>query len=349
MSLAVSDFGPIVDTTTKDGLIPKVADNVLYKSPLLMRFLKRRQAAQAWGEVTGKSVIFPIKYQKSTQGGWYSGFDTFATNQSNTRVLAQLYPKQLYWSVGASGIQIAVNKGPDGVLDFLSTEMSSVADDMADTLCDGLYSAGTGTSNKEITGLQAAVNDGSDTATYAGLARGTYTTWVSYEDDDSEAINRADLAALFDGAQTGSEKPTIIVTTPAIWTTLEGLAMGTISFNNPMSGLSREYGTMTDAGVSRGQTGELGFTTLFFRGVPVVADEKCTSGRIYLLNENHIGMAFWPYPDFPGYVTKSEYNGFCWTGLKMPTNQDASVGQLLFYGQLVTDACRTHSYAYNKS
>lgn len=345
----MSDFGNIVDTVTRDGLIPKVTDNVLLGNVLTMRLLSMRKPAQHWGEVTGKFVQFPIKYQASTQGGWYSGFDTFSTNQMNTRVNAILYPKQLYWTVGASGIQVAVNKGPEGILNFLATELRSVADDMLDTLGTGLYSDGTGTSNKQITGLDAAVDDGNGTATYAGLARSTYTTWVSNIDSSSNTVTRAELAASFDAAQIGSDRPTLIVTTPTIWSTIEGLAMGTISFNNPIQGLSREYGTMTSAGVQKGQTGELGFTSLFFRGVPVVSDEKCTSGRLYMLNENHIGLAMWPYPDFPGYTTKPEYNGFGWTGLKVPTNQDASVGQLLLYTQLVTDAVRTHSYMTNKS
>lgn len=345
----MSDFGNIVDTVTRDGLIPKVTDNILNGNVLAMRFLTKRQPAQHWGEVTGKSVIFPIKYVASTQGGWYSGFDTFVTNQVNTRVLATLYPKQLYWTIAASGIQVAVNKGPEGVLNFLATELKSVADDMTDTFGTGLYSDGTGTSSKQLTGLDAAVDDGNGTATYAGLARATYTTWVSNLDSSSNAISRAEIAASYDAAQIGSDQPTLGVTTPAIWTTIEGLAMGTISFNNPLNGLAREYGTVTRAGVTKGQTGELGFTSLFFRGRPIIADEKCTSGRFYWLNENHIGLATWPYPDFPGYVTKPEYHGFCFTGLKMPTNQDATVGQLLLYAQLVTDACRTHSYMTGKS
>jgi len=347
----MSTFGDIVDTVTRDGLIPKVTDNVLLGNVLAMRMLTNRKDAAAWGEVTGKFVQFPIKYQASTQGGWYSGFDTLATNQMNTRVNALLYPRQLYWSVGASGIQIAINKGPEGILNFLATELRSVADDMLDIFGTGLYSDGTGTSSKQLTGLDAAVDDGNGTATYAALARATYTTWVSNIDSSSNAITRAELAASYDAAQIGSDQPTLGVTTPAIWTTIEGLAMGTVSFNNPIMGMSKEYGTMTRAGVQKGQTGELGFTSLFFRGRPIVSDEKCTSGRFYWLNENHIGLAMWPYPTeiFPGYVTKPEYNGFCWTGLKVPTNQDAAVGQLLLYTQLVTDACRTHSYMTNKT
>lgn len=345
----MSDFGNIVDTVTQDYLVPKVTDNVLNGNVLAMRMIQKRRDSQAWGEVSGTQILVPIKYTTSSSGGWYSGFDPFVTSQVNTRVNATFKPKQLYWTVGASGIQVAVNKGPQGVINFLTTEMKSIADDMMDTFGTGLYSDGTGTSSKQLTGLDAAVDDGNGTATYAGLARGTYTTWVSNLDSSSNTITRAEIAASFSAAQIGSDHPTIGVTTPAVWDTIEGLAMGTISFNNPIGNFSREYGTMTRVGVVKGQTGELGFTTLFFRGVPIVGDEKCTANRFYWLNENHIGLAMWSYPDFPGYVTKPEYYGFCWTGLKLPTNQDATVGQFLFYTELVTDACRTHSYMTGKS
>lgn len=325
-----------------------MTDNILAGNVLAMRMLKGQKPGKAWGSVSGTQILVPIKYQVSTSGGWYSGLDPFVTNQINTRVSATFTPKQLYWTVGASGIQVAVNKGPQGVLDFLATEMKSCADDMVDTFGTGLYADGTGTANKQITGLDAAVDDGT-TATYAGLLRTTYTTWVSTLASAAGAMLRAELATGFNAAQIGSDSPTLGITTPAIWNTIEGLAMGTVSFNNPLPGLSREYGTIGRNGVTRGQGGELGFTSLFFRGVPIAQDEKCTAGRFYWLNENHLGLAMWPYPDFPGYVTKPAYNGFCWTGLKMPTNQDASVGQFLFYTQLVTDACRTHSYMTGKS
>lgn len=255
----------------------------------------------------------------------------------------------MYWTVAASGIQVAVNKGPQATLDLLTVEMDSVAADMLDTLGTGFYSDGTGTSSKQLDGLDAAVDDGNGTATYAGLARSTYTTWVSNLDSSSNTITRAELAASFDAAQIGADVPNIGVTTPTIWTTIEGLAVGTIQMNTPMPGLGKEYGQVGRNGITKGQGADLGFTALFYRGRPIVSDEKCTSGRFYWLNENHLGLATWAYPDFPGYVTKPNYNGFCFTGLKIPTNQDATVAQFLFYAQLVTDSCRTSSYMTGKS
>lgn len=344
-------FGTKVTTITQDKIVPAVIDNYFGGNVLTMRMLKGQRAAHSWGKVGGTSLKIPIKYTASSSGGWYENWDTFKVNQTAVRTQAEFKMKQMYFSVPVSGAQLGVNKGEAQVLRLLTTEMDSVASDMLDTFGTGLYSDGTGTSNKQLTGLQAAVDDGNGVATYAGLARGTYTTWLSDLDSSSNTITRAELAASHNAAKQINATPTIGVTTETIWNTIEGLAVGTVSFNNPIGtgGLAKEYGTMTRAGVRRGQAGELGFTTLFFRGVPIVADPKCTSGYFYFLDENHIGLGRWPYPDSMGYVTKSNYHGFAWTGLKVPTNQDATVGQFLFYGDLITDSCRAHSYMTGKS
>lgn len=337
----MSDFGNFVDTVTQDRIIPKVTDNVLNGNVALLRFLGKNRRT-----TSGTELKLPIKYQSSTSGGWYSNFDTFDTSQKNTRAPATFKPKQIYFSVPISGIQVAVNKGPEKVLDLLSTEMQSVSDDMADTLGTGFYSDGSGTSSKQLTGLAAAVNDGTDTATYAGLLRSTYTTWVSNEDASSNSITLAEIGASFEAAKHGTDAPTIAFTTPAIFSTIESLLQATLQWNNPVT----PYGKVTREGVERnGETGVFGVDALFYRGKPIVADEKCTANTFWWINERHMWIYTWPYPDFPGYVAKPNYNGFAWTGLKLPLNQDASVGQFLFYGQLVTDSCRSHSYMTGKS
>jgi len=332
-------FSSFVTSVTQDKYVPKVVDNVLNGNVLCLRFL---QNPRPWG--SGHLLRVPIKYQTSSAGGSYSGFDSFSTSQQNTRTWATFDPKQNYFSVVLSGIQRAVNKGDAAVLDLLATEMSSVADDMADGLGTQMYSDGSGNSYKDIQGLAAIINDGTDTATYGGLSRSTYTTWLSDEDADSEAITLADLRASYDAATHGTDHPTIIVTTPAIWTTYEGLLSATINYHSQVQGYPKmtRFGIKRDAGT--GQTGDVGFDTLFFRGIPLVADEKCTTGYVWLINEKHLWFSTLAHPDFP-----VREKGFAWTGLQRPTNQDASVGQFLLYGNMAADSCRTHAYQKAKT
>jgi hypothetical protein len=261
----------------------------------------------------------------------------------NTRTKATFDPKQVYGSVVISNIQQAVNKGDAAVLDLLATEMDSVAADLADEIGTQLYADGTGNSSKDFDGLDAAVDDGNGTATYGGLARGTYTTWVSTYTSNSGAISISNLQSAFDSAKIGNDAPTLVVTTPAVWRTYEGLLQATINYLPQVQGYPKlnRFGISRNAGT--GQTGDIGYDSLFFRGIPVVSDEKCPSGKLWVLNERHLWFAKLAHPKY------GENHGFAWTGLKEPTNQDAEVGQFLLYGNLIADSCRTHAYMTSKS
>jgi len=333
-------FSAFVTTVTQDKFIPKVVDNVLAGNVLCLRFLGN---SRPWG--SGHKLVQPIKYQSSTSGGSYSGFDTFSTTQVNTRVNAEFDPKQNYFSVVISGIQQAVNKGDAAVLDLLATEMDSVAADMANGIGTQMYSDGTGNSNKDIIGLNAIIDSGT-TTTYAGLLRSTYTTWVSPHTSNTGALTIANLQSAYDSAKIGNDAPTLVVLHPSEWTTYEGLLQASTVYYTQVQG----YPKLTRFGISRqagtGQTGDIGFDTIFFRGIPVVADEKCTDGRVWVLNEKHLWFARLDHPKYPA---KQNQYGFAWTGLKEPTNQDASVGQFLLYGNLVGDARRTHAYMTSKT
>lgn len=336
----MSDFGTFIDSITQDRIVPKVADNVLNENLLFGILMKNKRPAG------GAEIKLPIKYTTNGAGATYSGFETLSTNQANTRVYATVTPKQTAWPVAVSGIQIAVNKGPEKVLDLLATEMDSVAADMADNIGTQIYSDGTGNSSKYITGLDAMVDDGNGTGTYLGLARSTYTTWVSNIDSSSNSITIAEIAASYEAASIGAEEPTLGVTTPSIFATIEGLLNATLNWNNP--GGSVMAGT-AGGNITKGRSADIGVSALYYKGKPIISDYKCTSTRFYWLNTKHIWVYVWPSPDFPGYVSKPNYNGFIWTGLKLPTNQDASVGHFLFYANLATDACRLHSYMTTKT
>lgn len=338
-----TSFSAFVTTVTNDRIIPRVVDNILLGNVATMRFLGN---SKPWGG--GHQLGIPIKYQTSTAGGSYRMWETFSTSQQNTRVQAKFDPKYNYQSITIANPQLAVNKGEAQVLDLLKVEMASNADDMADRIGTQMYSAGGATSGTDdIIGFDAAIDDTNGTATWGELnGSTTYTNWASTLTSNSGAITKANMASMYDSAKIGNDAPSIVIMHPSEWTTYEDILMATINYHTQVQG----YPRMTRFGIKRqagtGQTGDIGFDTLFFRGVPVVSDEKCPDGTMYMINEKHLWFARLEHPKYPA---KQNQYGFAWTGLKVPTNQDAEVGQLLLYGNLVGDARRTHAYCTGKS
>ena len=69
-----------------------------------------------------------------------------------------------------------------------------------------------------------------------------------------------------------------------------------------------------------------------------MADEKCTAGNIFTINERHL---FLYQLDYSNETVEAAREGFAFTGFKKSGNQNAITGNLLFAGQLVGDSPRT--------
>lgn len=96
--------------------------------------------ARTWNG--GTSIEIPINISPYTQLGSYSGFDTFSTTQQNTRVRATANPSQVYCTINLSGIQLAVNRGEEAVLDLVATELEQRGKDLSDEMGTQLYGDG---------------------------------------------------------------------------------------------------------------------------------------------------------------------------------------------------------------
>ncbi|KKN56843.1 hypothetical protein LCGC14_0568250 [marine sediment metagenome] len=331
-------FDEVVKTTTQDEIVPTVVDSILNSNVLTMRLLGN---PKPW---VGELMKFNVKVSKSTAGGSFDGFDTFSTTRTNNRVQMQFNVKGFYQSVVLSNMERAVNNTAAKVLDLLGLEMESAKDDMIDGIGTTFYSDGTGNGSKDFTGLAAAVDDGSVAATYGGLNRSvTYTTLQSSVTTGIGNLTLAAMATSFDAATVGSDKPTIIVTTEAVWSFYEQLLQPTVRAGYDAGGFAQV--TKTGTAQNRGALkGEIGFDALWYRGVPMVKDEKCTAGYMYFLNENYLGWYNLPHPDnkmqsgssmIEGYYAEEGPKPISWTGLKDPINQDAVIGQFILYGELV--------------
>ena len=295
--------------------------------------MRLRDKARPWSG--GARLILPTTVTERSNLGSYSGFDTFITSQENVRQQFAIDPSQYYANVTVSGIQKALNKGPEGFVDLLTAEFSDVGRALSEKIGEDNYLDGTDNSNKAIAGLQYHVDDGTTAGTYQNLSRTTYTNLNATRNAQSGALSFANLASDYDAAQRGTDSPTLGVTTPAVWTIIEALI--TITTNVEVG---KQYPKLVPTGGENGIVGFRGLNAIYYRGVPIVADEKCTAQNLYFLNENHLFL--YEIDGDPLFVESSK-EGFAWTGWKKSANQDAITGQILWAGQLVGDSPRTMS------
>src|SRR3990167_8766636 len=159
-----------VTTITQNTIIPKVVDTILGDNWITFRILSN---AKAWSGVT---LDKPIKYQKSTLGGSFSGLDTHSTSTVETRVLISFDPRGYEMPVAIPGIEKAVNRTEAEVINLVKVEVESAQEDALDDIGTMLYADGTGNSNKDFLGFDALIDDGTSVGTIGGLSRTTYAT-----------------------------------------------------------------------------------------------------------------------------------------------------------------------------
>jgi len=341
-----------VKTITEEKYVPVSIDGIFNSNVFTSRVFMREN--KNWG---GRQLMIPLQFAKPTSGGSFSGLGDFDTALQDTRIRQTFETAYFYQNVSLSGTEVSLNKTDAEVLDLAKITLEEAQNAMLDTIGDQLYGVGAG---DDFTGLEKIVDAGANTSTYAGLTRTTYTQLNSTVTAASGgALTFAGMAVDMRGASAASSKrqrPSIIVTTEVAWDLLESLFTPAISSN--YDSLSRgQITTYSKPGVTlSGQDslkGNYGFETLVWRGIPIVADEKCTSGVVYYLNEEYLhwynlkGVGLTSYK-VSGQVDSvySEYGRnypIQWSGLQKPHAQYSDIGQFMCLGNLISGSTRRHS------
>ena len=296
-----------LNSLTREDVIKKVTDNIFNATPVL-RWFKKNQ-------VTGKSgtkLQAPVSYARNSNTGWYSGADIFLTNDIETVTKAEVNWKDIYMSVVVTGDDKDQNRGKNAVVDMVDYKLENARESLSYQLTAGIFSDGTGTGNKQLTGLKAAVDDGTNYATYAGIERLTDATWWKAKYTAlSDYISLEAVQSMYGDLTDGEKKPDLIVTTQDVWDDLWELI------------------TPIQRTTSEKMSVNYGFDMINFNGCPVVVDAQCTAGYMYFLNSKFIKL----YP-------MDGYDDPKWSGWKEPTNQDVAVGQFIWKGNMLATNCR---------
>lgn len=318
-----------VITTTNTKLLPKVVDAVLDSNVYATRMLGK---AAKW---RGEKIRKAVKIEKNTNGGSFDGFDTFSTSAVDTRRNLEFESRFFRQTVVIPITEISKNKADmDRMVDLMAIEMESSAEDMADTIGTLFYGDGTGNLGKDFLGLEAIVDDGTNTDDYGGLSRATFPVLQSTVTDSSGVLSLAKMSTLFTDVMSGSVKPTIGVCNESVWNLYEQLLQ-------PTERIPKDVPMVRKGGKFMSGTG---FTGLYFKNFPVVADEKATDQTLYFLNEDFLEWRALPTAmskpvqfgmmDMEGNdYTNVKGLGFSWSGWIVPQNQASIIGHIYLGGE----------------
>lgn len=291
-----------------DKVSPTVVDTVLTSNVAFQTFTQRAR------RITGKNIQYPIKFKKTGTGKSFDGFDLLNTNYVDTTVKMSFVPRNVTQPIVFADTDLASADGEEAVISLMEYKVDEATQELADLIGDMVYSDGTGNSNKDLEGLEAAIKT---SGTYGGLDYSTYTTLQSTVDSSTalSALTLTKLDDMYRAISSGNNVPTHIFTTKTIFQKLKGLAvLGTVGLASPFvekgpTGAGNLIPTARPA-----LTANVGYTELYYNGMPIIADEKCPTGKLYMINIKTWDLITQSMPASEGYTDIMVQNGGVITG-----------------------------------
>lgn len=282
------------------------ADNVSNGNALLQRLSQKGKVKPVDG---GRTIVQDLEYAENATFKYYSGYETLDIAPSQVFDAAEYSWKQSAVVVSASGLELKVQtRGKAALIDLLSGRIDNAMKTMANNLSTGIYSDGTGSGGKQITGLKAQVATAPGTGTVGGINRANWAFWRNQflaNGSMASTTIEADMQTVWLSCTRGNDKPDLIVadtyTYGYFWTALQAIQR----INQP------------DRGVR-------GFDSLAFNTADVVydGDSGIADYYMYFLNTDYI---FWRPAAAVNMVAMES---------REPVNQDALVVPVLFAGNL---------------
>lgn len=331
-----------VNNITLQDYNASVVDTVNQSSEIMKRVVSR---PERWN---GRSFSSPIFTTNSLLGTSFKGTETFDTSIDYVTQQMTWFPTGYAQPVGVSVVERSINATPSGVVDLYKSSYQFAQNSMITALGQIFYGFGNG---NDFDGLGVIVDDGTSTASYAGLTRATFPTINGFVSAASAGVLSLDgMAAADDGATISgneSETPNVIMATQTVWSLYESLLSPTVSARYDGTGGSFIDGsTSVKQNVSQSDSLYLkgGATSVTFRGKPLVRDQKCTSGQMFFLNENWFEFRSLKLQGLDMIATQEDVTAGAYESYKvsafqfreplMPVNQLAEVGIFVMYGQL---------------
>lgn len=325
-----------VQSVTNQYLAPNWWDLILRDNYFFSKIMK----GVARGDWNGSQMLFPIKYQKGTATVAFNGFDLLPITFQPVSVNMTFYPTFTATNIALAGSDLSVNATPMQTLKLVNVMMESRAQDAADDIGNFLQGDGSSFGGKAPSGLANTVDDGTNSASYGGLTRATYSGLNSTVTASGGTISLVKVRTLWNNISDGGVIPDFIVTDYTTWGLFEQLQTPYQRNNQDFSPSNRTVASTA------------GYSEQRWDGMIIGRDKKITAGSFYMLNLNylkwyslkwHKGQATSPKAkDIEGNVygdlSYDPKGAFTWTGFIDAYNQGTQNGFMILGGQLITQA-----------
>ena len=316
--MAFPNVSDIVATTIQSRS-RQIADNVTKNNALLARLNQRGNVKTISG---GNTILQELSFAENGNAGFYSGYDLLPVAAQDVISAAEYNIKQLACPVVISGLEMLQNAGKEQFIDLLEARLNVAESTMMNKLAQSIYSDGTGSGGKEVTGLNAAVPSDPTTGTYGGIDRATWTFWRSkLYDFSAQSVTpgantiQAAMNTLWGNTVRGADRPDLIVLDTNYWAFYMASLQAIQRFTSP-------------------ESGNLGFPTIKFMDADVVLDGGiggyCPASTGFMLNTKYL---FWRPHAQRNMVPLSPNRRYA-------INQDAEVQILAWAGNLTSSGAQ---------
>lgn len=323
-SLSSTEISDVIATTIENRS-GTLADNISNNNALLSRLKKRGKIKTVSG---GDVILQELMYEDATtnNAGYYSGYETINITPNSPITASRWEYKQAAAAVTISGLEQLQNSGKERIIDLIDARMEIGEAQMENLISSGVYSDGTGSGGKQITGLQAIIADSPASGIVGGINRGTWGFWSNQTFDASTdggtAATSANIQSYMNRLAVqlvrGTEGPDLIVADNNYYRL----------FLESMQAIQR---------VTSEEMAAAGFASLKYygagRATDVVLDGgvggNCPTNHMYFVNSKY--LFFRPHAD---------RNMVPIGGERMATNQDAIVKLIGWAGNMTASGCK---------
>lgn len=313
MAFANTAYSDVLSTTI-ESRTGTVQDNVTKNNALLTRLRQKGRIKPISG---GSTILQELSFQANGTAMYYSGAEVLDISPADVISAAQYTIKQAAVAVTINGLEMLQNSGDEQIIDLFDARLDVAESSIENLVATGIYSDGSGTQGKQITGLQAQVVASPATGTVGGIDRGTWTFWRNQTFDFSGDLGASASASniqtgfntLYAKTSRGSDVVDLITLDNFFW----GLYMASLQTLQRFPGDS--------------EMAKLGFVATKFMNADVILDGGI-GGNVpthsgYFLNTKYI------------YFRPHSKRNFAPIGdERMSTNQDAIVRLIGWAGNL---------------